>query len=105
MNMGTDFQNQVWTIVKSIPKGRVATYKEVARAAGRPQAFRAVGNALNKNSFLVKIPCHRVVKSDGGLGGYVRGQKAKMKLLEEENVLVDRKRMKILDFRDLFYKL
>lgn len=62
------------------------TYKEVAREAGRPRAFRAVGNILNTN-YDPKIPCHRVVRSDGKVGGYNRGARRKQKLLREEGVV------------------
>ncbi|MCI0680285.1 MGMT family protein, partial [bacterium] len=66
------FSERVRNIVSAIPEGRTMTYKEVARAAGRPRAYRAVGNILNKN-FDSAIPCHRVVRSDGTAGGYNRG--------------------------------
>ena len=72
--------------MKRIPKGQVRTYKEVAQAIGRPKAFRAVGNALNQNPDLKTIPCHRVVRSDGKVGGYRYGTKRKQKLLREEGV-------------------
>ena len=67
-------------VVKKIPKGSVLTYKEVAKRAGKPMAYRAVGNILNKN-YNSNIPCHRVVRSDGSLGGYNRGAKRKKEIL------------------------
>jgi O-6-methylguanine DNA methyltransferase len=82
----TEFSNAVYAIVKRIPKGRTMTYKEVAKAAGRPKAYRAVGNILNKN-YDPSIPCHRVVKSDGSLGGYNRGHKQKKDRLEQEGAI------------------
>lgn len=82
----TTFSQKVREVVRNIPRGKVLTYKEVALAAGRPKAFRAVGNILNKNRDR-GIPCHRVVRSDGGIGGYNRGQKNKIKLLKEEGAL------------------
>lgn len=77
------FTQKVFSIVKNIPKGSVLTYKEVAKKAGKPKAYRAVGNILNKN-YNPDIPCHRVVRSDGKLGGYNRGADKKRKLLESE---------------------
>lgn len=82
----TDFQKKVYDIVAKIPKGKTMTYKEVAYKAGRPAAFRAVGNILNKN-YNPDIPCHRVVRSDGKTGGYNRGSENKRKILKEEGAL------------------
>lgn len=82
----TDFTKTVYEIVKNIPKGKTMTYKEVAEAAGRPKAYRAVGNILNKN-YDASIPCHRVTKSDGTLGGYNRGAKQKHQRLKDEGAL------------------
>ena len=72
--MLTEFEKQVLETVKKIPRGKVATYKEVAKAIGKPFAYRAVGNALAKNPYPIKIPCHRVIKSDLSLGGYSQGK-------------------------------
>ena len=83
----TTFQERVYEVVKRIPKGKVLTYRQVAKLAGRPKAFRAVGNALNKNPDIKNIPCHRVVKSDGSIGGYRQGTKKKLSLLKGEGVL------------------
>jgi O-6-methylguanine DNA methyltransferase len=77
------FKAKVLKIVKGIKRGEVLSYKEVARRAGRPRAYRAVGNILSKN-FNLEIPCHRVVRSDGRIGGYNRGARDKEKLLETE---------------------
>lgn len=77
------FQQKVYKTVKAIPRGSVMTYKEVALACGRPRAWRAVGNILNKNYNPI-IPCHRVIRSDGKLSGYNRGTAKKRKLLREE---------------------
>ena len=81
-----DFKEKVLKIVKKIPKGKVLTYKQVAERAGRPRAYRAVGNILNKN-YNPQIPCHRVVRSNGELGGYNRGPRQKRILLEKERSL------------------
>lgn len=82
------FKNKVFKIVMQIPKGSVLTYKEVAKLAGSPKACRAVGNILNKNRDYKNIPCHRVVRSDGKIGGYNRGTKIKESLLKRENVII-----------------
>ena len=80
----TKFQQKVYDFVKTIPKGKTTTYKEVAVAIGKPKAFRAVGNALNKNPFAPVVPCHRVIRSDGKIGGFVHGTRKKVKLLQNE---------------------
>ena len=67
---GTKFQIKVWKYLLKIPKGSVKTYKDVAIAINHPKAVRAVANACAKNQYPPKIPCHRVIRSDGGLGGY-----------------------------------
>ncbi len=79
------FKDKVLKVVRKIPRGEALTYKEVARRAKRPRAFRAVGNILAKN-FDPKIPCHRVIRSDGRLGGYNRGSRRKKLLLAKEGV-------------------
>ncbi len=81
--MQTSFTKSVYSVVKKIPKGKTLTYKQVAEAAGRPGAYRAVGNILNKN-YDPAIPCHRVVRSDGKTGGYNRGAERKKEILKEE---------------------
>lgn len=81
------FANKVLRVVARIPKGKVLSYKEVARRAGKPKAYRAVGNILGKNRDS-KIPCHRVIRSDGKIGGYNRGEKNKIKILKKEGNLV-----------------
>ena len=80
------FQEKVYAIVKKIPKGKVLTYKEVARKAGKPMAYRAVGNILNKNVD-PKVPCHRVIRSDGEIGGYRAGKNFKIKILKMEGYI------------------
>jgi O-6-methylguanine DNA methyltransferase len=79
------FTDAVYKVVQDIKEGEVLTYKEVARRAGSPKAFRAVGNILNKN-YNPTIPCHRVIRSDGKAGGYNRGGALKVKRLTEEGV-------------------
>ena len=83
---GTEFQLKVWSYLNKIPKGKLKTYAQVAKAIGKPKAVRAVANAIGKNPFPPKIPCHRVIRSDGKLGGYSAkgGIKTKKKLLKNE---------------------
>ena len=85
---GTKFQLKVWNYLKTIPKGTVKTYKEVAIAIKSPESARAVANACGKNPYAPKIPCHRVIRSDGSLGGYSGrgGIKTKLHLLRSEKV-------------------
>ena len=80
------FSKNVLAAVAKIPKGRTLSYREVARVAGNPTAYRAVGNILTKNR-KPKIPCHRVIRSDGKIGGYNRGEKNKIKILKKEDAL------------------
>lgn len=81
------FQEQVYAVVKKIPAGKVLTYKQVAERVGKPGAYRAVGNILNKN-YDKLIPCHRVVRSDGRTGGYNRGEERKRNILKNEGVVL-----------------
>ncbi len=83
LHMAGTFTEHVYAVVKTISKGKTMTYKQVAAAAGRPGAYRAVGNILNKN-FDSSIPCHRVVRSDGKPGGYNRGTARKIDILTQE---------------------
>jgi O-6-methylguanine DNA methyltransferase len=82
--MPKTFKEQVYEVVRKIPEGKTLTYKQVAKKAGRPNAYRAVGNILNKN-YDPAIPCHRVVRTDGTPGGYNRGTALKIKRLKQEN--------------------
>ena len=86
--IGTKFQLKVWTYLKKIPRGSVKTYAQVAKAIGKPLATRAVANAIGKNPYPPKIPCHRVIRSDGSLGGYSGkgGVKTKRSLLKKEGI-------------------
>lgn len=85
-NNFSEFEKQVYAIVAGIPRGKVRSYKWVAAQTGRPNAHRAVGNALNKNLYPKMIPCHRVIKSDGSLGGYAKGTDLKRRLLKREGI-------------------
>ena len=85
---GTKFQIKVWNYLKKIPKGKLRTYSQVAKAINKPLAVRAVANAISKNPFPPMIPCHRVVRSDGSLGGYSGkgGITTKKVLLKKEKI-------------------
>ena len=94
---------KVFDLVSKIPPGSVTTYKEIAIALGAPLNSRVVGNILSQNTDLISVPCHRVIRSDGFLGGYVKGSREKKRLLEEEGVVfVSETR---IDLKDHFIKL
>jgi methylated-DNA-[protein]-cysteine S-methyltransferase len=80
------FEKRVLRAVLDIPKGETRSYGWVAAKIGAPRAARAVGNALNKNPYAPSVPCHRVIRSDGSLGGYARGRPAKAEILKSEGV-------------------
>ena len=86
--IGTKFQLKVWSYLRKIPRGSVKTYSQVAKDIGKPLAVRAVANAIGKNPYAPKIPCHRVIRSDGSLGGYSGkgGVKTKRFLLKKEGI-------------------
>jgi O-6-methylguanine DNA methyltransferase len=84
---GTDFQRACWQALLAIPYGETRTYADIARAVGKPNAFRAVGMANNRNPIAIVVPCHRVIASDGTLCGYGGGLDVKRKLLELEGAL------------------
>ena len=82
---GMSFNEKVWAVCARVPKGRVTTYAAIARKVGT-EAYRAVGNAMNKNPYAPKVPCHRVVGSDGSLTGFAAGLEKKKRLLKAEGV-------------------
>lgn len=84
---GTDFQRRVWQLLRRIPPGRTVTYGDLARSLGRPGAVRAVARACGANPVAIAIPCHRVVRSDGTLGGYRWGARRKAQILTTEKTL------------------
>jgi methylated-DNA-[protein]-cysteine S-methyltransferase len=88
-----EFQSRVLELTSKIPKGKVTTYAEIARAMAKPRAYRAVANALANNPYPIKIPCHRVVRSSGEVGGYAgsctSGTRKKTKLLKSEGVEIE----------------
>ena len=85
---GTKFQLKVWAYLRKIPRGSVKTYSQVSKSIGKPLAVRAVANAIGKNPYPLKIPCHRVIRSDGSPGGYSAkgGVKTKRFLLKKEGI-------------------
>jgi O-6-methylguanine DNA methyltransferase len=99
----TQFEKEVYAACRKILRGRISTYGEIAKIIGKPKAARAVGNALNKNPFAPKVPCHRVVRSDGRIGGFAFGAQKKINLLRKEKVVV--KNGKVVDFEKKFSKL
>lgn len=82
----THFQRKVYQVVQTIPEGQTRNYKWVAEQIGKPKAYRAVGQALKKNIRMDIIPCHRVIRADGSIGGYVKGEKEKRRLLKKERI-------------------
>jgi methylated-DNA-[protein]-cysteine S-methyltransferase len=81
---GTPFEKKVWSALRKIPYGKTRSYKDIAKSIGHPKAFRAVGNANARNPIPLIIPCHRVIESNGGLGGFGHGVKVKRRLLDFE---------------------
>lgn len=96
------FFESVWKAMRKIPRGKVSTYGDLARAIQNPRAVRAVGRACNQNPDAPRTPCHRVVASDGSLGGYAGGSAKKIRLLKSEGVHVFRNR--IVDFERIRHR-
>lgn len=81
------FSERCYQILKKVPRGKVTTYREIARAL-RSKAYRAVGNAMNRNPRAPHVPCHRVVKSDGRVGGFASGTRKKISMLKKEGIKI-----------------
>ncbi|MBU4502448.1 MAG: MGMT family protein [Nanoarchaeota archaeon] len=94
------FKDRVYKLAKKIPKGNVTTYKEIAKSLNS-KAYRAVGTAMNKNPFAPIVPCHRVINSDGKIGGFASGVNKKIRLLESEGVKVKDKK---IDLKKYLFK-
>ncbi len=92
-NYTNSFNQKVWFYTKQIPKGKISTYKEIAKACGSEKKARAVGNALNKSPGMPEVPCHRVVKTSGKTGGFAFGTKKKQKMLKEEGLNFEKGRI------------
>jgi len=84
------FNEKCYAVLSKVPKGNVTTYGEIAKAIGSSRAARAVGNAMNKNPYAPKVPCHRCVGSNGGMTGFASGIPSKIKMLKAEGVVVKR---------------
>jgi len=95
------FYEKCYKVLRKVPKGRVTTYKEIAKSLVS-RAYRVVGNAMNKNPYAPQVPCHRVVNSDGRIGGFFSGQKNKTQMLKKEGVIV--KKGRIENFNKLLYR-
>jgi len=95
------FQNQIYNLVKKIPKGKISTYKIIAKLAKKPKAYRAAGNILGKNKN-PKVPCHRVIRSDGKIGGYNKGVLIKKKLLAKEGIVIKNNRINLKRYKFKF---
>ncbi len=91
----TEFERAVLLATFRIPEGKVSTYKRIAEKVGRPNAYRAVGNALHKNPLAPIVPCHRVVRSDGGFGGGKRGAELRRRRLEQEGIPIEKSRVRL----------
>ena len=102
--MISSWQKIVYQKLRQVPKGKVTTYQMLAKATGNTRAARAIGNALNKNPDAPRTPCHRVIRSDGSLGGYALGQKNKIKILKKEGVEIKRGRVDLKRFGYRFGK-
>lgn len=94
-NTQDTFREKVYRVVRTIPKGKVISYGEVARRAGSPRAARAVGSMMNKDAYFHKLPCHRVILGNRHVGAYAGGPHAKAKILRSEGVIVEN--LKVLE--------
>ncbi len=91
------FAEKVYQVTKQIPRGKVASYRDIAHQL-QCKAYRAVGSALNKNPHAPIVPCHRVVNSDGNLGGFASGLKKKIKMLRKEGVIIEKNKINLVNF-------
>ncbi len=91
------FNEKAWKLVARVSKGKVTTYKAVAEKLGC-KAYRAVGNAMNKNPYAPKVPCHRVVKSNGEVGGFASGTKKKIQMLKKEGIKIKNNKINLKKF-------
>lgn len=95
------FEEKVWALIGRIPRGRVTTYKIITKKLGT-RAYRAVGNACNRNPNAPEVPCHRIVNSNGCIGGYAYGTRKKIELLKKDNVKIVN--CKIVDFEKILFR-
>ncbi|MCE9616824.1 MAG: MGMT family protein [Nitrosarchaeum sp.] len=97
-----NLDKKIYKKLLEVPKGKITTYGELAKAVGLKNGQRAVGRIMNKNPYPVIIPCHRVVKSDGKVGGYAYGEEIKSDMLTREGIII--KNGKILDLENTIYR-
>ena len=97
-----NLDQKIYKKLLEVPKGKITTYGELAKAVGLKNGQRAVGKIMNKNPYPVIIPCHRVVKSDGKIGGYAYGEEIKSDMLTREGIVI--KNGKILDLENKIYR-
>jgi len=95
------FRQKVYKLTALIPRGRVSTYLAIARSLKNPRASRAVGNALNKNPYAPKVPCHRVIRSNGEVGGFASGTTKKIAMLKKEGIIIKNGR---IDLKKYLYE-
>lgn len=95
------FYERCYDVLRKVPRGKVTTYREIAKKLNS-KAFRAVGSAMNKNPYAPEVPCHRVVNSEGFVGGFAHGKKKKIKILKEEGIEIDEKGY--IDLEKFLYK-
>ena len=95
-----NFNEKCYELLSQIPKGRISTYKEIAKALNT-KAYRAVGNAMRKNPNPIFIPCHRIIRSNGKIGGYALGINKKIDLLQKEGILI--KKNKVLNYKKIIH--
>jgi len=99
--MTNSFSEKCYLIIQRVPFGKVVTYKSLASQLNS-KAYRAVGNAMNKNKTLIKIPCHRVIRSDGQVGEYVLGRKKKIELLQKEGIKIVNSKINLKEYEFKF---
>ena len=97
----TKFNERCYSLLVKVPKGKVTTYKEIAKKLNS-KAYRAIGNAMNKNPYAPRVPCHRVVNSNGEIGGFASGVKKKIEMLRKEGVDISKKNK--IDLKKYLYK-
>jgi methylated-DNA-[protein]-cysteine S-methyltransferase len=101
MNKKHSFSQKCYSLLRKVPRGKVTTYKILAHAL-KTKAYRTVGNAMNKNPYAPTVPCHRVVKSNGEVGGFAHGTRKKIKMLKKEGISI--KNNKIEDLEKFLYR-
>ena len=94
----TRFQQQVYNLTARIPKGKISTYGGIARALRKPGSGRAIGNALNQNPYAPQVPCHRVIRSNGEVGGFARGTNKKIAMLRKEGITIKRNKIDLTKY-------